>query len=251
MAGKHAFDSKFLKAHVKTGGTEGGACLNRHISGVTRSSCSHRWQAWNRAKDADSSWYNLSETRVKNLRAKPGWGRISRGNNWGLSHGTNFQKKCRNPYHHNAHHILPNAVLNGCIDKASKAGGPRLKILVRAGILKAKYNLNHKHNMIILPLDQRVGWALKLPIHLEKGARAHEEYSAAVRVRVNKVIQKYAKALKSAADPKKHDASPADFSRSALEDISKGMRSAIRAWGMLRKGAPVDEIEKALIGQYL
>lgn len=252
MAGNHAFDSKFIKGHNKTGGTEGGACLNRHISGVTASSCSHRWQAWNRAKDSDSSWYEVySEIQVKNLRTLPGWSRVSNGDDWSLTHGKNFQKKCRDPYHHNGHHILPNAVLNGCLEEASKDGGPQLKILVRAGLLKAKYNLNHKNNMIILPLNRRVGWALDLPIHLAKDARAHEEYSAAVRERVSTVIQEYANALKSGAKPEEHEPSPADFSRASLEDISEGMRDAIRAWGKKKPGAPVDDIERAVIGQYL
>lgn len=228
---KHAFDKKILDLHKKESGTEGGACLNRHISGVSKSSCSHRWQARERAAEApDQAWYNGK---------RPGWDVV----------GQNFMKSSRRPYWHQAHHIIPNRVLNGCIlDAATQSKSFTLYRLIRIGLLDAKYNLNHKTNMILLPMSERTAAFLKLPKHLEAGARSHEDYSNQVKEKVDEVIRSYKRVAEDAKED--HKAPPADLAKSGLERISRLMRKAIRAWGESQDGGLLDQMTSAHIANH-
>jgi hypothetical protein len=218
---RHLYDKKILKKHVRTGSTEGGACLNRHISGVTVSSCSHRWQAKMRASEpTDSGWYNW-----------PAYDGAAPKGAWDVSASMsdkNFSESFSVPYVHNGHHILPNAVLNECIDEATTRDA-RLRDLVRIGLLDGKYNLNHKLNMIILPKERYVSDALKLPRHLHYNQMKHAAYSRKVKARVLEVIDAYQKQIKL---ENCKEAPDVDFDRKTLETISNTMRVAIRAWGV-------------------
>ncbi len=224
---KHAFDKNLLKLHKPTGSTEGGACLTRHISNVTHSSCSHRWQARQRAATTDGAWYNGINS--------PRWDVVA----------GNFDGKCRKPYYHQAHHIVPNRVLEGCIYQAAKESASfTLYKLIRMGLLEAKYNLNHKDNMIILPMGKFVAKRLKLPRHLNAGARAHDDYSKKVKNEVQKVIDEYKELVKKAT-PECDKPPPADLAKESLVEVSTMMRHAIRAWGELTAPKTLDEMTGA------
>jgi hypothetical protein len=218
---RHLYDKKILKKHNRTGSTEGGACLNRHISKVTVSSCSHRWQAKMRAANADSAWYNWPA--YQDAGVKEGLWNVSEN----MGHA-NFSRSFAVPYVHNGHHIVPNSVLNDSITEAATRDY-RLYDLVRIGLLDAKYNLNHMINMIILPKDRNVASALKLPRHLHLNQMKHSAYSRKVKKKVVEIIDAYQKQIKL-EDCK--NAPDVDFDKAQLERISNIMRTAIRAWGV-------------------
>ncbi|NMO18350.1 hypothetical protein HPC49_34235 [Pyxidicoccus fallax] len=46
-------------------------------------------------------------------------------------------------------------------------GSLELALFVIEGLLEVPYNVNHMQNMIILPMDDRVGDLIMLPIHEE------------------------------------------------------------------------------------
>jgi hypothetical protein len=243
----HAFDRDFIKKHHKTGNTEGGKCLTRHISRYRKSSCSHRYQARERALNDDSSWYNTYQADAKKVYKNP-----PAAGTWHVAHGTNFQKSSWRPYRHNGHHLIPNGVMRDAINAAAeeaKEKGPALRILIRGGLLDAGYNLNHKINMIILPLGVRVAWVIKLPAHLEDHAQSHEAYSAKVETKVNEIIRKYKSTLASAAEA--HPEAPNKLAKDALETASGQFRKAIRAWGEARHQLYLDRIPMAHFAKFL
>jgi hypothetical protein len=154
----------------------------------------------------------------------------------------NFKRRCAVPYLHQAHHLIPNGILNGCIlDVATQAKSYSLYKLIRSGLLEAKYNLNHKLNMMILPMKRKHGITLKLPTHLRPSAREHDKYSKLVETKVKQVIEDFAKALNEGQDDKKHEAPPNKLSRAKLERISGQLREMVRTWGKIGWGMTLDE----------
>jgi hypothetical protein len=252
--------------------------LNRHIGGVTKSACSHRYQAWLRAKD-DDDWYNWPA--YQSLARKDGgqqefqthipdhwdilgttagqssketyrrnhsddnrwWNERPKQGDWDVTHPAgsgykegNFRTSSYLPYWHQSHHIVPNGVLNGTISKASdNVGGPAgyyLEQAIRTGLLEAKYNLNHKDNMVILPLDGEVSKAIQLPRHLAMRKRNHPAYSDLVEKNVQKIILDYARVIKQGEG---HKAPPNELSKARLINLSKRFRSVIRNLGKSHK----------------
>jgi hypothetical protein len=223
---QHKVDKKILLLHARTGNTEDGACLTKHVGGVTRSSCSYRWQAIQRAMGPDSTYYNGK---------RPGWdvneSRFRKANPPGA------------PYAHQAHHLLPRNVLDeAMLTTAEASESTLLAIILRMGLLEAKYNLNHKDNMMILPVDVRDSRVLELPTHLG----SHPNYDAVVTSKVQPVIDEYAKLLEKAAEkPGKHPAPPDKLSRAKLVRVSAQMRAMVFTWARgtggtrLEKQAPL------------
>jgi hypothetical protein len=160
----------------------------------------------------------------------------------------NFLRWSKAPYWHNAHHIIPDGVLNGCISEVAKsAESNRLYILIRSGLLDAKYNLNHKDNVVILPMGKEVAKALGLPRHIsgieaEPGVtrqdRSHTVYSANVEKEVKKVISKYAEQI----DEGVHDEEADQLSKIELEVISENLYIRLREWGKKSSGESLDSI---------
>lgn len=67
------------------------------------------------------------------------------------------------PYWNNAHHLIPKGTLKALIvNEGSEVGG-----LIEMGLLKAKYNINHKRNMLLMPQDKEVGAILDMPRHIQ------------------------------------------------------------------------------------
>jgi len=247
--------------HVRTGGDDG-ACLVRHVDPFAKdNSCSHRWQAFRKAEEYDH-WYDfpayrsLVDTDVLAPSYRPtdgSWDLHATSTIWRHDKDQgknvqltvpNFQERADTPYAHNSHHLIPNSVMNNCLLDASETD-MRLFWLVRVGLLGAKYNLNDKENMIILPMRKKVAAALGLPRHIsgidtEPGAspekRNHTKYNAKVRSEVEDVITDYAEAIAL----EEHDADLPDFTKQRLVGISQSLFMRLRTWGQAAKGQAVN-----------
>jgi A nuclease family of the HNH/ENDO VII superfamily with conserved AHH len=270
----HHQDANFLKKHKKEAGTDGGACLNRHERREENNSCSHIWQAVVRAETDDKSlykWPTYQPLEGKRFETGARWNKkqtaiFPRGmgitrkgpkpHEWDPGVGGNF-KDSRVPYWHNAHHIVPNAVLNGSIQEAGDtAEDRRVVLLIRSGLLGASYNLNYKDNMVILPMGKQVAAAMGLPRHLvgdkprsgqAKEFRSHADYSAEVKKRVEKVISKYLKNLD--VDPKKHLKPPNELAKDQLEKCSSDIRISIVEFGSANGGKPLVDMPAEMFGE--
>lgn len=260
----HHLDANFLKKHVKTGSTEGGACLTRHEKRQENNSCSHIWQAYEKALEKENgagsiyNWPRYESLRGKthktgaretfDKKTKKKKGIFPRGleleakgpepEEWDLTKKGNFQD-WRKPYWHNAHHIIPNGVLADRIALAAE-GDTRLTLLLRSGLLGAKYNLNHKINMIILPMAEEVARGLSLPRHLigpqKVGGetRSHANYSDKVKQRLGAVMDDYKELLEKKEEG--HPAPPDDLSKKKLEKCSADVYDAIKSFGQAHPG---------------
>jgi len=225
---EHIFDTEWLGLHVEAGGTEGGACLTRHESKVKPISCSHRYQGIQRAANEDRTYYN---------GVRPGWD-ISANDQ-----DKNFRENARTPYVHQAHHIVTSGGLNSTIlESAKSAGSTALYNLLRAGLLEAEYNVNHKTNMIILPMEARIAAILKLPVHTRpaKGDMFHAAYSALVQKEVQPVINDYAKLIQDSLKDKDHPPPPDKLAKAKLMRVSAKMRALIFSWGRGAAGKSLD-----------
>ncbi|MDH5216601.1 MAG: AHH domain-containing protein [Gammaproteobacteria bacterium] len=67
------------------------------------------------------------------------------------------------PYWNNAHHLIP----KGTLKNAIRETGDDIGSLMEKGLLEAKYNINHKINMLFLPQDKEVGEILSMPRHIQ------------------------------------------------------------------------------------
>ena len=169
---------------------------------------------------------------------------------------TNFTDAYK-PYWHNSHHMIPKSLFNKMIDESGTGGGanPECPAIIRSSLLEAKYNINHKINMIILPQDKEVGEILKLPRHLimvEKGKEdevdvvlrkemmSHVQYDDFVKAKLAKVMMDYKEQVADAqcTDPVK----PA-LSKKRLEDVSLECLRSIVAFGSgVSAGRPLSDI---------
>ncbi|HWO08607.1 MAG TPA: hypothetical protein VNN80_03985, partial [Polyangiaceae bacterium] len=180
-----------------------------------------------------------------------GWRKVDGGGAKQLTF-PNFQGHAHVPYWHNAHHILPNGVLNSALLDAAKAD-MALFYLTRTGLLEAGYNLNDKVNMVLLPMDTVVAAALCLPCHIAdiqtppvapnkkkprpKKKVEHDVHSAKVKAEVDEVIQEYASQL----DTKKHDQDLPAFTKEKLERISRRLFMRLKLWAGKARGGALDE----------
>ncbi|MCI0640689.1 MAG: AHH domain-containing protein [Gemmataceae bacterium] len=249
-AERHSFDVLLVGGHIKIkNNTEGGACLNRH-EGRKPNSCSHIWQGVKKAQD-DCGLYNWPAYAFLALQKTFKTGERKRGRRtakapgpyeWDLGRDGNFDH-FKKPYWHNHHHVLPNGILNGCLENA-KAD---VSVLMRRELLKVKYNLNHKHNLILLPMGEAVASTLGLPRHLrgyESRAgepvqtRAHPDYSDQIKQKVESVINDFKQAIDKPTED--HEALKGSLAKKKLERISTVTYEKIIAYGKKSKGAPLD-----------
>src|ERR1043165_1487235 len=167
----------------------------------------------------------------------------------------NFTKD-RWPYWHNAHHLIPKSLLNDTIDEVGKNAdhNPEASSIIRKCLLEAKYNVNFKINMIILPQDREVGRILRLPRHLilvqlsgdEKQIErvetaCHEAYDRYVLVRLKRIINGFAGRIhkKKCEDPKNPG-----LAKDQLERLSTKLYDEIIKFGKVRFGDPIADMEK-------
>ncbi|MEZ6138540.1 MAG: AHH domain-containing protein [Pirellulaceae bacterium] len=93
---------------------------------------------------------------------------------------------------------------------------------VREGLLKEKYNLNEKLNMVMLPMDKAVADAIGLPRHrLTAKHRSHQAYSNHVQSKLDKIVQRIKQKLVEHQDPKYKKM------KKDIESLSKKLYKAI------------------------
>lgn len=166
----------------------------------------------------------------------------------------NFSSSSLWPYWHNAHHLIPQGRFNSVIDEVAGKECPNDRgecvLAIKMRLLKAKYNINHQKNMIILPGGQTVAGILGLPRHLtkkpkgksEKGLvaehRGHQEYDNTIVPKLKKVFVQAAKAFKK----KKCELTKADLDKEKLNQISKEAYEMIIDLGADQEGLPLAAI---------
>ncbi len=259
---EHVLDNE-TGSHISESSGDGGACLARHINPYDdTTSCSHRWQAYRQAT-GDSTWYNFAAYKSLITNSRIAKYKKPIDNSWDLDKTSkvwrtdkngvkkqldvkNFRQWCTVPYWHNSHHIIPNGVLNGLLLESSMTD-MRLFWLVRVCLLNAKYNLNAKENMILLPMRKYVANVLCLPRHIagvdcEPSVTPervnHSKYNSNVRIKVKKVISKFAKDIVA----EEHNVKLPKIAKTKLENISKNIYKKLRAWGKKAKGKSLDSM---------
>ena len=172
---------------------------------------------------------------------------------YGASAGaiSNFVSNAQWPYFFNCHHLIPKGLFNRVIDEQSSKSCPdasaECALAIRYRLLKAKYNINHKVNMMILPNMQTPAGLLSLPRHLTRKPQPTEKNSVSAEFRSH---DKYDKEVRKLLEPKIR-AAATDFSKNRcqaggleplkidLESISRHCFSDILRLGKLRKGSPL------------
>lgn len=156
------------------------------------------------------------------------------------------------PYWNNAHHMIPKDTLNTQIAAASTDAN--IITLIRAGLLKGKYNVNHYINMILLPMDTEVGFLLKLPRHLtlEDGSSEfddnpkfdHTAYNAKVVKRLEGIMRDYVEEAEEVKRKHKkcHISKMPALSKRKLELLSKDCYKSIKIFGMRSPGKPLVDL---------
>jgi hypothetical protein len=254
-------------------------CLTRHQRRSNGNTCSHQWQA-KKKTEANPDMYNYPayytlcdwkpggifmtattgfppgyavEWLGKFWKDKP----THQGKEWDIGQGgtpSNWDD-WRKPYWHNSHHIIPNGALAGSIqDAADQAKEPKLVNLIKAGLLKAKYNLNDEVNMINLPMERIVANSIGLPRHLkrdESGGTAenfsHADYSRRVEILLKDIINEYKSAMANAFK-KPHPEPPDEISHERLDDLSDEIFQAIKTAGPYLRGKALAEMRFGGLG---
>ena len=285
----HFGDAELDELHLDPESTarDAGACLTGHLydfkNKKNKKSCNYRWQCYvgKNAEDRLHSYETSDDPRVRyrtgitvtnpkdNLinycfyLPKPQAGdwhiggpyrditrRTFAGEKITIGKGKNFTGWVW-PYWNNAHHIIP----KGTLRKEIEAQGTELSNIIQKALLKAKYNVNHKINMVFLPMDKAVGSILKLPRHLNfRALKSHPVYDAYVKGELKyedetlsglqKIISDFkeiAQKAKDAADPKDHEIPNAKLSKRKLEKLSKDLLQIILDWGEAGTGDSLDE----------
>jgi hypothetical protein len=187
-------------------------CLTRHQKRANGNPCSHQWQAKQKALD-HPQLYEVAEFPK-----------------WSTTVPRNFEFYLR-PYEHNAHHIIPNGALKTSIVTAGKKRAG-LTNLIKQGLLEAKYNLNDKVNMILLPMKAYHARKLGLPRHLKgdkNETRSHPVYSKQAETKLAPIMDDYAAKAAAALDKTKgkHVNPKATLTKAQLEDLSDSLFSMI------------------------
>lgn len=263
--------------------TEGGACLTGH-DGMFRkkrnkNTCNYRYQAYEQAKSEAKiksrlesyNWSQEITTSVYQTEAG-GWAPSyysaklppPRKGDWDIEGpkepifrktlgqqilkiptGMNFTQDTW-PYWNNAHHMIPKGLFNSMIDEQPSP----VPDVMRKALLSAKYNINHKINMFMLPQDKEVASILQLTRHLQlrhddaAGVKEkftdHPGYSDLVRDLMNAIITGY-KTICDEAKPDGHKIPKAELDRAKLENLSKDLMNMILSWGTASPGASLDK----------
>jgi hypothetical protein len=284
------------KLHGKVGDTtEGGACLTGHqasFRGKTgQCTCNYRYQGYEHAKEnsaikdklhsyttarttpvptsAPTGENGLFPGRYCATLAPPGPGDwditgptsapISRGSfrrgAVTVPLGMNFTQDTW-PYWNNAHHLIPKGTLKESITKED-TDNPGVSDLIQQCLLEAKYNINHKVNMLLMPQDLEVANMLGMPRHLQLQEKdgsvqiavgnhpVYNEYVSKAEGGLNKIVQDYAKICKDAiADAKKneHPLPKAELDKKKLEALSEQLLKFILGGGAV---GSLDALAKA------
>lgn len=252
---QHLIDLDEKIGHEHNKGSLAGKCLNRDHSVApssdSRSSCSHRWQAYEQmASEADyyawPKYKPLADRASETINVwAPGIAWYARrslpkpvANEWDYGNSCkrrvwfivknvkNFYERSSAPYNHQAHHVIPNGEFSDTITEKFKNVSPRAVISVRKGLLKAGYNLNYKINVIMLPMDKLVADTIGLPRHQSSWtARSHRAWSELVKSRLEQIFNPVKEQIKA------HEKRDYDVARSDLESLSESLRKDILGSG--------------------
>jgi hypothetical protein len=172
--------------------------------------------------------------------------------------GMNFTNM-RWPYWNNAHHLISKGRF-----KATIIGhGAVMSELIQTALLKAKYNINHKLNMLLIPMDKEVAAILGFLRHLQLGhddapvrkeKRAHRIYDKMVigmeKSGLNRIIGNYASILTDVEaqreKDKDHDVPDAELDKKKLERLSAILLDWILDEGAVSQGDSLDATAHAL-----
>lgn len=266
----HYATKKLKGLHVKVGdATEGGACLTGHHASYSKKrgacTCNYRYQAYKQAESNGAIKNKLhsystklrspiatSAPKGKNGRfpshyctsiSPPGprdWHlggppkditrKNFRSRSVPVKATMNFTQDTW-PYWNNAHHIIPKGTLKDRITEEDAA----VSDLIQQCLLEAKYNINHKINMLLMPQDLEVARILGMPRHLQLqhtdggvsvAIGNHPEYNQEVRDvarGLDSIVKDYAKICKDAITKakKKHKIPKAQLSKKKLEALSR------------------------------
>jgi hypothetical protein len=282
-----------LHAEARANGTtEGGACLTGHEGNFRKkgkkNTCNYRYQAYEQAKSESSI-----KSRLESYRQAPnkgdiitsvykteagGWApayysatlphpedgdwdvegpsknvfrKTLKDKNLKIPAGLNFTQDTW-PYWNNAHHLIPKGLLKARIGEQPD----QIPNVMRKALLTAKYNVNHKLNMLFLPQDKNVAAMLHLTRHIqlrhgdapEVGEifTDHPVYNRMVEVKLNSIITGY-KGTCDEASPDGHKIPKAKLDKAKLEKLSKTLLKSILAWGQTAKGASLDKMANATL----
>lgn len=289
----HFGDAALAQLHKNiTGTTEDGACLTGHEARFSRferkRSCNYRYQAYEQAKAQDQirARLHLYKKRLSTGPIKtsayqtdaggqaphyycaelpfPGDGDWDVGgpskdiirvvfNNEKIKikTGMNFTQDTW-PYWNNAHHLIPKGTLKERIVKE----GAQVSDLIQKMLLDARYNINHKINMLFLPQDREVAELLELPRHLQLKdgdgqvyvsvpCTDHPVYSEMVleiAAGLNKIIQGYRKICDQNGQGV-HKSPNAALDKRKLEDLSRRLLKLLLKWGQSKyAGMSLDQL---------
>ncbi|WP_395832497.1 AHH domain-containing protein [Archangium violaceum] len=262
--------------------TENGACLTGHLSDFknfrNRQSCNYRYQAYEQAKNEPrikerlhsyktvtiSNPLNTSAREAESGKMAPAYYcatlPIPQDGDWDIDgpkrdilrktfedktvkirRGRNFTQDTW-PYWHNAHHLIPKGTLK---DEILKEPSP-VNELIQVALLKAKYNVNHKLNMLFIPQDQEVAELLNLPRHIQRkdgdapdvpaNYGNHPLYNKMVREikkGLDTIITDYRSICEKAitAVEEEHDIPNPSLDKKKLEELSETLLQMLLGWG--------------------
>jgi len=167
----------------------------------------------------------------------------------------NFVSNAQWPYFFNCHHMIPKGLFNRVIDELAQEHCPdaptECALAIRFRLLKGKYNIHHKVNMVMLPNTPAPAGILGLPRHLtrkpqpsekeyvQKEFRSHKQYDDSVRDLLQNALLPAIKAF--AVDRcKMEDLAPL---KADLEAVSQDCYSSILQLGAARDGRPLAMIK--------
>lgn len=228
---KHLDAAKGRPHHFEEG-YDGGQCIWGGFYLYKTHSCSYRYQAFGKAKEdikvynwpaykeATDSGQAIETNKKKKLNGYPSWYAAElpapKEGDWDLEKehfGANFTTS-RTPYWNQAHHLIPSASFKGSLTAASEdiaktrkrdgketlTNAADVLTILEDCLLKAKYNINHKTNMLILPMDNKVSTILRLPKHGGDTSNNHGTYNRKVQEELASIMDFYREAAESLPD---------------------------------------------------
>jgi hypothetical protein len=254
---EHPFYDEKYELHSVAQSVDGGACFGRHQSLYKEdNSCSYRWQGVVKARERKTiynipqhpnwhldnfsnpkSWKNVVFakstidkmdsklfTQIFDAAGNPMAGK-GKGKNKlvvGTPNFTNGQA----PYSNQVHHVIPLAILCDELTKVTTTVPDKQMTifdLIIKGLMKEKYNINYKENMIILPCELSKAKKLGLPTH--KGS--HGDYDSKIKGRIQSSLRPYKRVALQLAKDKPHDKPDPKQLKEDLVKISQVMYQAI------------------------
>ncbi|WP_239989216.1 AHH domain-containing protein [Corallococcus macrosporus] len=139
----------------------------------------------------------------------------------------------------------------GTLDSVIQEQEARISNMIQKALLKAKYNINHKKNMLLIPQDREVAALLNLPRHIQlkdddtkslpASCTDHPVYNVMVSRMIeglNKIIENYKSICEKSKDKDEHETPDVELDKSRLEELSAQLLEIILAWGRASNTGP-------------